>query len=70
MYFEGFIQKNNSVLCNAFGEDKISKMLRDWMDSKEVRIAFKEGIKKIIINDIDLDELQIDQLNVLYEILD
>ena len=57
-------------MSNAFGEIEVSKILRDWVDKREVQIKFKENIEKIIMDEIELDEYQLNQLNILYEILD
>jgi hypothetical protein len=70
LYFEGFKQKNPMKMSNAFGEIEVSKILRDWVDKREVQIKFKENIEKIIMDEIELDEYQLNQLNILYEILD
>jgi len=69
LYFEGFKQKNPSKMSSAFGEEEISKILRDWIDKKEVQTHFKENIEKIIMDEVQLDEFDLNQLNILYEIL-
>lgn len=68
LYFEGFKQKNPSKMSNAFGAIEISKTLRDWIDETEVQNSFKENIEKIIMDEVELDEFQLNQLNILYEV--
>ena len=63
LYFDGFKQKNPSKMSSAFGENEISMVLREWIDKQEVQKKFKENIEKIIINEVELDEFQLNQLN-------
>lgn len=70
LYFEGFKQKNPSKMRNAFADADLSKILRNWLEDSEVKANFKLSLESIIMTDSEIDEYQLNQLNLLYGILE
>lgn len=66
---EGFKQKNPSKMTNGFGEEEISKFLRNWVDEKAIRMAFRKNIEKLIMDDTALNDVQSYEIDILYEML-
>ncbi|MES2732348.1 MAG: hypothetical protein V4714_11380 [Bacteroidota bacterium] len=69
LMFYGFKQHNPSKLNNPFGGKPIYDFLRQWLDKEEVIKHFSGAIEEIILQEESLEEPDLDELNLLYEIL-
>lgn len=69
LYLHGFNQYNPSKLSNSFGEKELADLLRKWLQQENVKKNFSEVIEKLIINETQLDEVELFELNLLYEVL-
>ncbi|MGB4771267.1 MAG: hypothetical protein WBP58_07405 [Chitinophagaceae bacterium] len=69
LYFYGFEQKKKASLSNPFGDTILAGLLRDWLDSTNVKRAFSFIIEELICEDSALDENDLYDLNILYDII-
>ena len=67
--FHAFNQKNLSQLNNAFGEKDISILIQNWLTSYEVKRNFSSAIECLILEEVSLDETDVAELNLLYEMI-
>lgn len=70
LYLEGFKHNSLHKLSNGFADEEISNKLSNWINNKAVKHAFKDNIERLILNETAMDEHQLNQLNMLYEVLD
>lgn len=70
LYLEGFKHNSLHKLSNGFADEEISNKLSSWVNNKAVKYAFKGNIETLILNGTAMDEHQLNQLNMLYEVLD
>lgn len=69
LYFQGFNDYTNNKISSAFADNKIGEIMTNWMESENIKVVFKERIEKLILGDFDIDEKTLNELNLLYEIV-
>ena len=69
LYFYSFNQQNKSMLTNSFGDKKLFEVLRQWADSPSVQNNFASGIEEQLVLGNNLEERDVSELNLLYEII-
>jgi hypothetical protein len=69
LHFHGFDQYNSTKLFSAFGDKELAEILRNWLDTETVKQNFTATIEKIIIENNDLADNDINELNLLYDII-
>lgn len=67
LYLFGFNNKNK--LSNAFGENKISLIVRNWIDDKIVKQKISATIEKLIMEDNKIPEKDSNSVELLYEMM-
>ncbi len=68
LHFHGFDQYNHTKLFSSFGDKELADKLRNWLDKDEVKQNFSDAIEKLIVEESDLDESDLNELNFLYDI--
>ena len=69
LYFHGFDQYNQTKLFSAFGDKELANILRTWLDTENVKHIFADIIKQLIIEKSNLSDTDINELNLLYDII-
>jgi len=69
LYFHGFDQYNQTKLFSAFGDKKLAEILRNWLENEAVKKTFTGIIEQLIIGDNNLTDSDINELNLLYDII-
>jgi len=69
MYLHGYNEHNPSTLSNSFGEKELADLLRKWLQQAEVKMNFSEAIEKLILEETQMEENDLYELNLLYEVL-
>lgn len=69
LYLHGFNQHNPAKLSNSFGDKELADLLRKWLELDEVKKIFSAAIEKLIFEEIQLEETDLYELNLLYEII-
>ena len=68
LHFHGFDQYNQTRLFSSFGDKELADKLRNWLDKDEVKQHFSDAIEKLIIEESGLEENDLNELNLLYDI--
>jgi hypothetical protein len=68
LYFHGFEQKKKASLSNPFGDRILASLLRDWLDSTELKTAFVPVIEELICQESTFEENDLCDLSLLYDI--
>ncbi len=69
LHFHGFDQYNLTKLFSAFGDKELADILRNWLDTETVKQNFADTIEQLILENNDLEDTDINELNLLYEII-
>lgn len=69
LYSSGFEQKKKASLANPFGDSILADLLRDWLDSTNVKRTFSVIIEELICAESALDENDLNGLSLLYGII-
>jgi hypothetical protein len=69
LHFNGFSQYNPTKLGNAFGDRNLADIIRAWLASEKVKQHFAARIEQVIIKNEPLEEGDLDELNLLYDML-
>ena len=69
LHFHGFDQYNQTKLFSTFGDKELATILRNWLDTETVIQNFADTIEKLIIENNDLEDTDIYELNLLYDII-
>jgi hypothetical protein len=69
LHFHGFDQYNSTKLFSAFGDKELADILRTWLDTETVKQNFADTIEQLIIEKNDLEDNDINDLNLLYDII-
>jgi hypothetical protein len=69
LHFHGFDQYNQTKLFSAFGDKELADILRTWLDTDKVKNNFADTIEVLILEKNDLEDTEINELSLLYEII-
>ena len=69
LHFHGFDQYNQTKLFSAFGDKELADILRTWLDTETVKQNFADTIDQLIMEKSDLANTDINELNLLYDII-
>jgi hypothetical protein len=69
LYFHSFNEYNRNELSNSFGDKNLSIILTQWLNNEKTKEIFEERIEKAILSNFNIDEQDLNELNLLYEIV-
>lgn len=68
LYFNGFNMRKTK-LSNSFADGELNEVLSKWIESKKVNDIFRKRIEEVILGDFDVEENAMNELNLLYNII-